>query len=305
MRNRVKEIIRKPLQIFGTLGHYGLLNWISDETYLKIAFYICMGKKLNLDNPRTYSEKLQWLKLNNRKPEYINMVDKYEAKIIAQRIIGSKYIIPALGIWDSFDEIEFDTLPQQFVLKCTHDSGGICICKDKNQFDIKTARQKINRCLKRNFYDGGREWPYKAVKPRIVAEQYIEDNATQELRDYKYFTFDGKAKFLLIATNRMGKEGVKTDFFDMEFRHLPFTCGHPNADLLPEKPKNFELMIQLAEKLAQGHPHLRVDFYEANGKVYFGEYTFFHMSGFYPYSPFYWDEKLGSYLNLPESIKKV
>lgn len=300
MSNTVKDILKRPQLLFLTFGHRGWFNWMGDEQYIRIAYRARMGKKLVLDSPQTYSEKLQWLKLYNRKPEYTAMVDKYEVKPIVAKMIGEEYIIPTLGVWNHFDEIDFEKLPNQFVLKCTHDSGGLVVCKDKNNLDRKSAKRKIEQCLKHNFFWGMREWPYKNVKPRIIAEQYMEDEQTKELRDYKFFCFDGEVKALFIATERM-KEGEETkfDFFDENYNHLPFTNGHPNAEVLPQKPVCFDEMKVLAAKLSKGIPHVRVDFYEVNGKVYFGEMTFFHWSGFTPFVPEEWDYKFGSWIKLP------
>ena len=294
-------IIRGDNWIFYHLRAKGVFNKMSDEAYLKMLWRRRFRKKLNLENPKTFNEKLQWLKLHDRKPEYTRMVDKYEAKQYVAERIGEAYIIPTLGVWDSFDQIDFDALPDQFVLKCTHDSGGLAICRDKATFDKEKAKEKIERSLKRNYYWSCREWPYKDMKPRIIAEKYMEDAKTRELRDYKFFCFDGVAKALFVATERQ-KEGeeVKFDFFDMDFKHLDFRQGHPNAQKCPEKPEMFIEMKELAGKLSQGIPHLRVDFYEVNGKVYFGELTFFHFSGLVPFRPEKWDRIFGSWINLPE-----
>ena len=271
-----------------------------DRLFLKLLFRIKMGYKLNLDNPQTYSEKLQWLKLNNRKPEYTQMVDKVGAKEYVANIIGGEYIIPTIGVWDSVDDIDFDKLPNQFVLKCTHDSGGIVICPDKSKLDINAAKRKLKRGLKKNFYSQNREWPYKNVVPRIIGEQYMVDESGYELKDYKWFCFDGVPKALFIATDR-GVEGEETkfDFFDADFNHLPFTNGHPNANREILKPKGFEEMKRLAAKLSAGHPHLRVDFYDINGMIYFGELTFYHWSGTTPFEPIEWDYKFGEWIKLP------
>lgn len=295
-------VVTNPVKLLYSLAGKGFLNWMGDETYLKLAYKLNMHKKLNLRNPVTYNEKLQWLKIHDRKPVYTTMVDKYEAKQYVANIIGSEYIIPTLGVWDHFDDIDFDALPNQFVLKCTHDSGGLIIVKDKSKLDIGKARTKIEKCLKTNFYWVGREWPYKNIHPRIIAERYMEDNETQELRDYKFFAFDGVVKALFIASDRQNsEEETKFDFFDSEFKHLPFTNGHPNANELPKKPATFEEMKNLAEKLSEGFPELRVDFYEVNGKTYFGELTFSHWSGLMPFDPDEWDEKFGEWIKLPES----
>ena len=300
MSDRVKKILKKPKLLFLTFGHRELLNFISDEKYLKTAYKIKFGKKLDLDNPQTFNEKIQWIKLYDRKPIYTTMVDKYEVKKYVADIIGEEYIIPTIGVWDKFEDIDFDSLPEQFVLKCTHDSGGLVICKDKKKLNLKKAKKKIKTCLKHSFFWGCREWPYKDVKPRIIAEKYMEDTETAELRDYKFFCFNGEAKMIFIATDRQKQgEETKFDFFDMDFNHLPFTNGHPNAQVLPQKPKCFDEMRTLAEKLSKDIPHVRVDFYEVDGKVYFGEMTFFHWSGMVPFDPPEWDEKIGSWIDLP------
>lgn len=277
-----------------------IFAFIPDKQYLKLMYRIRMGKKLNLKNPQTFNEKLQWLKLYDRRPEYTIMVDKYEVKEYVADIIGRKYIIPTLGVWESFDEIDFNKLPNQFVLKCTHDSGGLVICRDKNKLNMTEARKKIEKSLKSNFYWVGREWPYKNVKPRIIAEQYMEDLNDHELRDYKFFAFDGVVKALFIATDRGDKlVDTKFDFFDTEFRHLEFTNGHPNAKVVPHKPETFDEMKKLAGKLSVGIPQVRVDFYEVNGKAYFGELTFAHWSGMKPFRPEIWDKVFGEFIELP------
>ena len=298
MSNKVSDILKRPQLLFLTLGHREWFNWMSDEQYLKIAFWARMGKRLNLEHPETYSEKLQWMKLHDRNPLYTRLVDKYEVKPIVARKIGDEYIIPTLGVWEKAEDIDFDSLPDQFVLKCTHDSGGLVICKDKGKLNQDAARKKLGACLKHSFYWGMREWPYKNVKPRMIAEQYMEDE-TGELRDYKFFCFDGEVKALFIASDRTKDVETKFDFFDENFNHLPFTNGHPNADVPPSKPVCFEEMKRLASVLSKGIPQVRVDFYEIRGKVYFGEMTFFHWSGMTPFVPEEWDYKFGSWIKLP------
>ena len=306
MNSRVKELMQNPLRIFFTLGHHGLLNWMSDETYLKIGYRIRMKKKLNLDNPTTFNEKLQWLKIHDRKPEYTMMVDKYEVKKLVAEKIGEEYVIPTIGVWDNFEDIDFDTLPEQFVLKCTHDSGGLIICRDKSKLDIKAAKKKINRCLKHNFYYTNREWPYKDVKPRIIAEKYMVDESGYELKDYKIFSFDGFAKAMFIASDRSNpNEETKFDFYDMNFKHLPFTNGHPNSTHKIRCPTSFEQMKKFAEVLSKGIPQVRVDFYDINGQIYFGEMTFSHWSGMTPFDPDEWDKKFGEWIKLPDSVGGV
>lgn len=289
---------------FKVLTKLGVYNSLSDEKFLKRLYKIEMSKELDLKNPETYNEKLQWLKLNDRNPNYSNLVDKNKVKEIVGQVIGEQYIIPTLGIWKKFDDINFDTLPNQFVLKCTHDSGGIVVCKDKKKLNYKKARNILQASLKRNFYYFSREWPYKDVEPMIIAEAYLEDDNTEELRDYKFFCFDGKVKLLFIASERQNPDTeTKFDFFDRDFNHLEMTNGHPTASKIPSKPKKFEEMIKLAEQLSINIPHVRVDFYEVNGNVYFGEMTFYHWSGMVPFEPEEWDYKFGKWLKLPIEVK--
>lgn len=273
---------------------------IPDKEFLETRFFEVHRRVINWDNPITYNEKLQWLMLYDRNPQYSKMVDKYEVKRYVAENIGEKYIIPTLGVWKRFDEIDFDTLPNQFVLKCTHDCGSIVICKDKKKFDIEAARDKLEKALLCNFYNLTREWVYKDVEPRIIAEAYMEDAEAKELRDYKFFMFNGEAKALFVAQDRTDEtEETKFDFFDMDFNHLNFINGHPNAKKVPEKPKMFDEMQTLAEKLSESIPHVRVDFYEVNGAVYFGELTFYHWGGLVPFEPEIWDEIFGSWIQLP------
>ena len=278
-------------------------KWMDDETCVKFWYRISIGKKLNLKNPKTFNEKLQWLKLYDRKREYTLMVDKYEAKKYVAERIGEQYIIPTLGVWDKFEDIDFDVLPKQFVLKCTHDSGGLVICKDKSKLDIEKARKKINRSLKRNFYWVGREWPYKNVEPRIIAEAYIEDKEAGRqrgsLRDYKMHVFNGSLKFTLVCSERGSQGGLKEDFYDVNWQKLDLKRpAHENSQVLTRCPENYTLMKKLAEKLAKDCKFLRVDFYETNGKVYFGELTFYPASGFEGFIPREYDNILGEWMEL-------
>ena len=298
MNKYLKLLIDRKFR-FSIFASRGIYNRLSDENFLKKAYKIKMGKSLNLNDPKTFNEKLQWLKLYDRNPLYTTLVDKYEVKKYIADKIGEEYIIPTLGVWDSFDDIDFDSLPNQFVLKCTHDSGGIVVCRSKSELDIDKARKKMSKNIKRNFFWYTREWPYKNIKPRIIAEKYMEDSQTEELRDYKFFCFNGEVKALFIASERQKKgEEVKFDFFDADFNHLPIRQGHPNASVPPEKPKRFEEMKSLAQKLSKDIPHVRIDFYEANQQVYFGEMTFYHFSGTTPFQPEEWDYKFGDWITL-------
>ena len=280
-----------------------LLRLCSDKMFIKIKWRgRRMPYRLNLKNPRTFNEKLQWIKLYDHNPLYTTLVDKYKVKSYVTERVGANYVIPLLGAWDNVDEIEWDKLPNQFVVKCSHDCGGMVICKDKSKLDIEKATEKLRRAFGKNYYYEGREGPYKNVQPKVFAEAYMEDEFG-ELRDYKFFCFDGEVKAMFIASDRQ-KDGeeVKFDFFDADFNHLPFTQGHPNAKQLPEKPKGFEEMKRLAAQLSKGLPEVRVDFYDVNGHIYFGEFTFFHFGGMVKFNPVEWDYKFGEWIKLP--IKK-
>lgn len=295
---RIVKFFTNPEARFRFLSNCRFYDWMDDDEWLKKAWFLKFGKKLDLDNPKTFNEKLQWLKLHDRKDVYTKMVDKYEVKEYVANIIGKKYIIPTLGVYDKFEDIDFNKLPDQFVIKCTHDSGGLVIVKDKKELNIKNAKKKINKSLRKNYYYGNREWPYKNVKPRIIIEKYMEDKKDKELRDYKLFCFNGKFKVMFIATNRQGDGETCFDFFDRDFKHLPFVNGHPNALNPPHKPSNFDKMVELAEKLSKDIPQVRIDFYDVDDKIYFGEITFFHWSGMVPFEPEEWDKKMGDMIDL-------
>ena len=306
-------------------SRYG--KYLPDKLYLKVLYETKMGRPLNLRNPSTFNEKLQWLKLYDRKPVYTIMVDKYAVKDYVANIIGDEYIIPTYGVWDKCDDIDWDNLPNKFVLKCTHDSGGLVICRDKLKLDKTAAVKKMNDCLKRDYYSFGREWPYKNVPHRIIAEMLLEPRPVrfedlsegsnrggiindlrcadsganlQDLPDYKFFCFDGVVKAMFVATDRQNRAEPYFDFFDADFNYLDLRHGHPNAPEHPKKPQSFDLMKRLAARLSKGIAECRVDFYEVNGKPYFGEITFFHHGGFMPFEPSEWDRKFGDWIKLPK-----
>ena len=275
---------------------------MSDRVYIKHIFRLCHGYELNLKHPQTFSEKLQWLKLYNHRPEYIKMVDKYEAKKYVSSLIGEKYIIPTLGVYKNVEEIDWQSLPNQFVLKCTHDSGGVIICKDKSLFDIEQAKCRLRKSLRHDYYLNGREWPYKGVPRRIIAEKYIATSTngiSKDLFDYKFFCFNGKVQFFKIdfgrfsehRANYYSREGVFQDFGEAAFPR--------KKDANIQLPDNLELMIKLSETLSKGEPFLRVDFYDVNGNIYFGELTFFPSSGFGKWDKPEADLMLGRQLQLP------
>lgn len=299
--NRFFKIFREPHWFFGGVLHK--LPWLikDDETYIKWNYYFGIHKFPNLENPQTYNEKLQWLKLHDKHSKYTQMVDKYAVKDYVSAIIGNEYVIPTIGVWNTPEEIEWNKLPNQFVLKTTHGGGncGVVICKNKEAADIQSMTKKLNQSLKQNLYTTSREYPYKEVIKRIIAEPYMEDSQTQELRDYKFFCFDGKVKALFIGSERQKREEPYFDFFDSEFNLLPIKQGHPNSINKPQKPCCFEEMKVIASKLSEGIPHVRVDLYEVNGRIYFGELTFFHFGGIVPFEPENWDYRFGEWLTLP------
>lgn len=292
--------IHHPSLFWGGLV-YRLSPILPDKLYLQLLFHHRMGKWIDWKNPKTFNEKLQWLKLHNHKPEYTIMADKVKAKEWVAARIGEEYIIPTLGVWDAPDDIDFDALPNQFVLKCNHNSGtGMYICKDKSKMDVEAVKKGLRKGLKENYFLHGREWPYKNIPRRILAEKYMVDESGTELKDYKWFCFNGEPKVLFIAQDRSNpKEETKFDFYDMDFNHLPIINGHPNKNNITEKPIGFEEMKELAKRLSKGIPHVRVDFYNINGQVYFGEMTFFHWGGLVKFEPQEWDERLGKLIKLP------
>lgn len=285
-------------RIFNALRRRHFFDWMSDRAYLKLMYFVIMGRRLNLKDPKTFNEKLQWLKLYNRKDIYTKMVDKYDVKKYVEDICGSEYVIKTFGVYENFDDINFDSLPNKFVIKCTHDSGGVCVCKNKQEFDILSARQKINRCLKNNFFYTGREWPYKNVKPRIIVEEYLENDKDEDLNDYKLMCFNGKVKCSFVCSDRYTKDGLKVTFFDTKWRKMTFARHYPTSNEKIPKPKNYGKMVELAEKLACDLPFVRIDFYEVKNKIYFGEITFYPGNGVEEFTPEKYDYILGSWINL-------
>ena len=272
--------------------------WIlSDETFLKFYYRIFIGRKLDLEHPKGYNEKLQWLKLHDRNEVYSSLVDKYQVKQIVGKIIGEEYVVPIVaGPWQSVDDIEFEKLPEKFVLKVSHDCGGVIICRNKNSFDWELSKKILKKKMKKNYFYMGREWPYKNVSPCIFAEEYLEIPMQGALTDYKFMCFDGIPRIMFTVTER--DKGLKVDFFDMEFKHLPIIRKYPNNAKTIEKPESFELMKELSQKLAQNIPHVRIDLYEFNGRVYFGEYTFYPGGGFEKFASYEDDLKLGEMITV-------
>lgn len=300
--NIVKKIIRFCLNKdyrFLILANRGFYAYLDDKKYLERMFRVQLGKNLNFENPVTFNEKIQWLKINNRESEYTIMVDKYKVREYISETIGEQYLIPLLGVWDSPDEINFDILPDEFVLKCNHNSGmGMCICKNKSTLNIEKVKQDLSNGLNENYYLLYREWPYKNVEKKIIAEKYMSDQG-KELQDYKIHCFNGIPKIILVCRDRFSDTGLTEDFFDIEWNHLNISrenCKH-SVDKI-KAPKNLKLMLRLARILSENIPFVRIDFYEINGKVYFGEITFFPASGLKKFIPEKWDIDLGNEIQL-------
>lgn len=303
MLEKIARNINHPEKIIIKLGKASRL--IPDKLYLKAYYYNIFGQKLDLKNPKTFNEKLQWLKLHDRCPEYTVMVDKYKARDYIAEKIGEQYLIPLLGVWDNPDEIDFGKLPDQFVLKCNHNSGtGMYICKDKQKLNVEEVKKELRKGLQGNYYLMGREWPYKDVPRKIICEKYMVDSKTKELRDYKLFCFGGNVRFFKVDFGRFIEHHA--NYYDREGNLL--SIGEADFPPIPEQsieiPKSIEIMIELAEKLSNGIPFVRVDFYDVNGKVYFGEITFYPASGFGKLLPDTCDETLGSQITLPYNNRK-
>lgn len=297
-----KAYIRNPYRIFHRFNYCPLSHLLSDKAFIKLLFRARLGYKIDLNNPATFNEKLNWLKLYNRKPEYTTMVDKWEVNDYISERIGSEYLVPTIGVWNSFEEIDFRLFPDQFVLKCTHDSGSTVICKNKDEFNYEQAKKKLTLALKKNQYYKGREWAYKNVQPRIMAEKYLLDDQSADLPDYKFFCFDGQPQYIMFCQNRFTSEGLTFDFYDYKWNHKNFMRPpfHPNSKTPTPAPTNLDEMVALAKRLSKGVPFVRVDFYSVSGKIYFGELTLYPGNGFEPFEPFEWDKKFGDLLVLPE-----
>lgn len=299
MFNKVKRYIRDPYYSFG----YDLMSkyphLMSDKFYLSTLWKMKMGYELNWKHPSTFNEKLQWLKLYDRNPLYTILVDKYRVKKWVADIIGEEYVIPTLAVYSSVDQIDLGQLPNQFVLKCNHDSGSVVICKDKSTFDLDAAKIVLNKALKSNFYWETREWPYKNVEPCIFAEELLSDNGCDCLTDYKLMAFNNRVKCSFTCTSRWSDSGLHVTFYDLNWNIMPFERYYP-ADKKPiGKPVSFNKMVEFAERLSQSTLFSRIDFYEVNNTPLFGEITFYPGGGFEPFTPPSWDQTLGDWLKLP------
>lgn len=278
----------------------GKYDGIFDKEYIQRKYMSCLGQSIKFEYIESFNEKLQWLKLYDRRPEYTIMVDKYRVRDYIENKIGAEYLVPLLGVWNNPDDIDFKVLPEQFVLKCNHNSGlGMCICKDKKQLNISKVRKALRKGLKQDYYLTSREWPYKDVPRKIIAEQFLQSNDSG-LTDYKVHCFNGEPKLILVCKDRFSNTGLTEDFFSKEWEHLDMRRpSYPNAKQTIPKPDELPQLLELAKKLSKDIPFLRVDFYIVDHKIYFSELTFFPAAGFEKFIPEKWDEILGSWLSLP------
>ena len=303
MFRKVKRYIQDPYYALGNDMIKRCPKMMPDKFYLSVLWKSVMGYELDWEHPMTFSEKLQWLKLYNRNPLYTTLVDKYRVKQWVADKIGEQHVIPTLAVYSSVDEIDLDKLPDQFVLKCNHDSGSVVICRDKSHFDLSAAKKKLDACLKHDFYLDTREWPYKNVPRCIIAEKYIEPALdSKDLPDYKFFCFGGEPEYCQVISGR--DSNMCVDFFDYGWRHQPFhePYNYPFAEVEPQEPKHFEFMWEAAKKLSKGIPFSRIDFYDVHDRVFFGEITFFPTGGLGRFEPEEWDGKFGERILFPTQI---
>ena len=297
LKNNPEAIYRA---IDSNLSRLRFLHVMPDSIYLRIRYYLCVRKKLNLDNPVTFNEKLQWLKIYYRNPLYVELADKFRVKKYINKNYPDLRTIPTLGLWKNAEDIDFERLPDRFVLKCTHDTGSVIICDNKKQLNKEYAKKKLNKALKNNLFYQGREWIYKSILPQVIAEEYLENNDSCELIDYKFMCFNGVVKCCFVCSDRFSEEGLHVTFFDREWNMMPFCRHYPRKESGIQKPDCYETMIRMAESMSSEMPFVRIDFYVVNGEIYFGEYTFFPGSGLEEFNPDEWDEILGNWLILPE-----
>lgn len=300
----IKYVTDKQYRFMAFSAHH-LYDRLPDEEYLKRIFRIRMHYELNLDEPRTFNEKLQWLKIYNRKDEYTLMSDKYEVKKYVSDIIGTEYIIPTYGVWEKAEDIEFGKLPSQFVLKCTHDSGGIEICRDKSKLNVECCKKRLNECLKKNYYLKFREWAYKDIKPRIIAEKYMKCKSEDSLIDYKFFCFNGEPLFICVSKGLENHATAVMGFYDLDGKEMSFY----RSDYKPYHgvimPIELDEMKRISKRLAKevNSPFVRIDLYSINSQVYFSEITFFPCAGMIPFEPATIDIKLGKLIKLENEQK--
>lgn len=302
--SKIINVVKSPKIILIKMLNIGFFNWMNDEQFLKLKYRLIFNKQLDLNNPKSFNEKLQWLKLHDHNDLYVRLVDKYLVKKYVEKNVGAKYVIPTIAVYSSFDEIDFDSLPNQFVIKCNHDSGGLVLCSDKKKFNKKMAAKIINSSIRKNYYYFSREWPYKNVEKKIIIEKFMSDNNSDFLIDYKVMCFNGKAKYIFTCTDRFNGSGLKVTFFDTKWKKMPFTRHYPASTEMIEKPYNLKKMIELSEKLSKKIPFVRVDWYEINKELFFGEMTFYPGSGFEEFTPDEWDYKLGELIDISTNVRR-
>ncbi len=297
----IREYISHP-RLLGIALAKRCWRVLPERLYLRLLYFMYMGRRLHLENPVTFNEKLQWLKLHDRQERYIPLVDKLAVKSYVEQTIGKEYVIPTLAVWERVSDIDFSVLPDTFVLKTTHGGGGcgVAICRDKERFDRKAACDKLQRAMDDCLYPVFREWPYRFVPKRIIAESYLVDESNSELKDYKFFCFNGKPRFLKVDFNRFVEHHA--NYYDLDWQLLQFGEYDlpPLRNVILKRPERFDEMVALAERLSAGIPFVRVDLYNISGKIYFGEMTFYPASGLGPFTPDEYDKKLGDMLVLPE-----
>lgn len=292
-----EEKLSIKLKIYRKICAIGM-KVIPDKLYLTMLYEVRTGKKINWNCPKSFNEKLNWLKLYDRRPEYVKMADKYEVREYIKEKLGEEYLIPVLGIWDKAEKIDFDKLPNQFVLKCTHDSASVVICKDKKVLDQEKVIKKLNDSLKVNYFYPSREWPYKEIIPRIIAEQYMVDESHTELKDYKIYNFNGVPELIQVDFGRFTNH--ERNLYSTEWEYIDEQIEYPkNPKVKIARPENLEEMLSCAKKLSEGIPSVRTDFYSINGKTYFGEITFYQEGGFGKFETESYERKLGDLITLP------
>lgn len=301
IRTALALLKRDPKKMVLPLGRMGFLNRIPDKAYLKILYYCETGKKLNLKKPLTFNEKLQWIKLYDRKPEYVTYVDKFAVRDHIKQTIGDEYLIPLIGVYDTVDEIPWNDLPNKFVLKCTHGSGSNIICKDKHTLGIEEANRKLNQWMKSNWYWFGREWCYKDIKPSIICEEFIENETGGQLKDYKFYCFNGEPKMIQVISER-DNGYYYLDHFDLEWNEFNIPRkNHSQNPVVQEKPIELNKMIDISRKLSRNIPFARIDLYNSARGIFFGEITFFPVSGYVDFVEEQSDHLLGSWIELPST----
>nr|WP_321262488.1 ATP-grasp fold amidoligase family protein [uncultured Sphaerochaeta sp.] len=288
---------RKPALFGEYLLGKAVARLLPDRIFLLLLYRIKMGKPLPLDNPITYNQKLQWLKLYDHNPKYVDLVDKFAVREYVKDTIGEQYLVPLFGVYNTVMEIDFSALPDQFVMKPTHTSGDVLICTDKLSLSTSTVREIASRWLQKRYYWGVREWPYKNIAPRIVCEKLLIDESGFELKDYKVFCFNGIPKFIQVDFSRFSSH--KRNFYSLDWKLLDFENGYPSDHSVHiEKPVCLEEVITLAKQLSKNMPHVRVDFYICGSQIYFGELTFYHGSGYKKFTPESYDTLFGGYIDL-------